>query len=88
MNAKTLRLLMLAGVCAVSLWHPKAAEAWPFCPSTHCSFWRDVCETNGGTFTQTENGRCEQADTNIILLWNGHCEYNWRGPWDVDCYGI
>ena len=87
MKAKTVRLLILAAVCTVALWPAAVSQAWDACPSTHCSFWRDVCENNTGSFTQTVLGYCDQ-DGNNILHWAGHCEYDWRGPWDVTCWGI
>ena len=88
MKAKTFRLIALALVCAAALWRPATALAYEICPSQQCSFWRNVCENNTGHFTQTQIGYCEPETGGITVLWNGHCEYTWRGPWDITCVGI
>lgn len=85
MKAKAVRFLILAAVCTVALWPPAVSLAYEACPSTQCSFWQNVCEGNTGTYTQTVIGICEVDVGSNALLWNAHCEYTWRGPWDVQC---
>lgn len=84
MKAKAVRLLILAAVCTVALWPPAVSLAYPPCPNEQCSFWQNVCEGNTGTYTQIFVGICEQ-DGHNVLYWTAHCEYTWRGPWDVEC---
>jgi len=85
MKAKAVRFLILAALCTVALWPPAASLAYDVCPTERCSFWQNVCEGNTGTVTMTVLGICEQGFESNALLWNVHCEYTWRGPWDVQC---
>jgi hypothetical protein len=88
MKKKAVYLLVLAAVCTVALWPPAVSLAWDQCPGQSCPFWRDVCERNGGTFTQEPVGYCIQEDTSSTLLWDAVCTYDWRGPWYMSCTGI
>jgi len=88
MKANAVRLMLLAAVLTVALWTPRVSLAFDVCPAQHCSFWRDVCEGNTGTFTQTDIGRCELESGTITPLYSATCTYTWRGPWTVQCWGI
>jgi hypothetical protein len=88
MKAKAVRLLLLAAVCSVALWPPAVSHAWDYCPGQSCPFWREVCEGNTGTFTQTNIGYCIQDDESTTVLWFAECTYTWRGPWTMYCTGI
>lgn len=88
MKAKAVRLLMLAALCTIALWPPAVSHAWDWCPNEQCPFWREVCEGNTGTFTQTNVGYCKVDETTNIVLWHAECTYTWRGPWSLYCTGL
>jgi hypothetical protein len=88
MKAKVVRLLLLAAVCTVGLWPPAVSFAWDACPGQSCPFWRDVCEIGGGTFVQTNIGRCVQEDSTTVVLWHAVCTAPTHDPWTMDCTGI
>ena len=88
MKPKVVRLLLLAAVCTVALWPPAVSLAWDACPGQACAFWRNVCEMGGGTFDQTNIGRCIQEDSTTTVLWHGVCTGPYHAPWTMDCTGI
>ncbi len=66
---------------------PVASGRRDACPGQSCPFWRDVCE-HGGSFSQTNVGRCVQEDGNTVVLWSGVCTSPNHAPWTVSCTGL